>query len=143
MDILILSHAGVASGLKKATQMILGEQKNLHALELTEENGITYFSDQLQEFLERWGENQSNKLLIFADLKGGTPFNQAVFWASKLKLNQRIQIISGVNLPIVIEAIYCNQEKSLEELSKELIDGAKNGIDIPEMEIGSVDVLDE
>ncbi|MDD0821074.1 PTS sugar transporter subunit IIA [Bacillus cereus] len=143
MDILILSHAGVASGLKKAAQMILGEQKKLHALELTEENGITSFSDQLQEFLERWSENQSNKLLIFADLKGGTPFNQAVFWASKLKLNQRISIISGVNLPIVIEAIYCNEEKSLEELSKELIEGAKNGIDIPEREIGSVNALDE
>ncbi|WP_242269358.1 PTS sugar transporter subunit IIA [Bacillus cereus group sp. BfR-BA-01352] len=143
MDILILSHAGVASGLKKAAQMILGEQKNLHALELTEENGITSFSDQLQEFLERWSENQSNKLLIFADLKGGTPFNQAVFWASKLKLNQRISIISGVNLPIVIEAIYCNQEKSLEELSEELIEGAKNGIDIPEIEIDSVNALDE
>lgn len=27
MDILILSHVGVASGLKKAAQMILGEQK--------------------------------------------------------------------------------------------------------------------
>lgn len=143
MDILILSHAGVASGLKKAAQMILGEQKNLHSLELTEEDGITHFSDQLQEFLGWWSENQSSKLLIFADLKGGTPFNQAVFWVSKLKLNQHVKIISGVNLPIVIEAIYCNQEKSLEELSKELINGAKNGIDIPEMEIGSVDVLDE
>ncbi|MGR5961993.1 hypothetical protein ACT7DN_11135 [Bacillus paranthracis] len=43
MDILILSHAGVASGLKKVAQMILGEQKKLHALELTEENGITSF----------------------------------------------------------------------------------------------------
>jgi PTS system mannose-specific IIA component len=143
MDILILSHAGVASGLKKATQMILGEQKNLYALELTEENGITYFSNQLQEFLGRWSENESNKLLIFADLKGGTPFNQAVFWTSKLKLNQRISIISGVNLPIVIEAIYCNQEKSLVELSKELIEGAKNGIDIPETETDTVNALDE
>lgn len=58
-------------------------------------------------------------------------------------MNQRISIISGVNLPIVIEAIYCNQEKSLEELSKDLIEGAKNGIDIPEMEIDSVNALDE
>lgn len=43
MNVLVVSHEGMASGLVKAVRMIIGPQEQLFWLELTEEGGGTAF----------------------------------------------------------------------------------------------------
>ncbi|WP_066195851.1 MULTISPECIES: PTS sugar transporter subunit IIA [Gracilibacillus] len=104
MNVLLVSHQGVASGMKEAVHMITGEQKNLHTIELTE-TGVGEFSTALTSYLEE-RKHTDQALLVLADLKGGTPYNQAVALVHKLDLEQFVHVVSGVNLPLILETLF-------------------------------------
>ena len=42
MNILIVSHQGVASGIASAAQMIVGDISQIHTIELTEAGAVSY-----------------------------------------------------------------------------------------------------
>lgn len=71
MNILIVSHHGVASGMQQAAQMIVGDVSKIHVIELTEE-GVDVFANKLETYLKEW--LSENTGIVLADLKGGTPF---------------------------------------------------------------------
>ena len=75
MELLLVSHRGIASGMKAAVQMVMGAAADqITAMELTEDEGIESFGKKLEEYLLSW-LTEGKKGLIFADLKGGTPYN--------------------------------------------------------------------
>lgn len=126
MNVLLVSHQGVASGMEKAINMITGEQAGLHTIELTEA-GVQEFSAELGAFLEDW--KRCNKpLLILADLKGGTPYNQAVALNHSLGSEQRVFVVSGINLPMVLEALFLDENNfTMSELDR-VVASSKNAI---------------
>lgn len=126
MNVLLVSHLGVASGMEKAIKMITGEQEGLHVIELTEA-GIQEFTTELQSYLEEW-KRLKKPLLILADLKGGTPYNQAIALVHQLGLEEFVSVVSGVNLPIVIEALFTDGESFTAAHLDSLVDSARNAI---------------
>lgn len=103
MNILIVSHQGVASGMLEAAKMIVGNVNQIHTIELTED-GVDVFSEKLEMYLGSWLSNEQG--IVLADLKGGTPFNQAELILSKLGLKNKAKVIAGVNLPLVLELLF-------------------------------------
>ena len=83
MELLLVSHRGIASGMKSAVQMVMGAAADqITAMELTEDEGIENFGKKLEEYLLSW-LTEGKKGLIFAHLKGGTPYNQSeLYWES-------------------------------------------------------------
>ena len=62
MEILLVSHKGIASGMKSAMKMIIGEEsQELKILELTEEEGIDIFSKNLEECITNWLSDENKK----------------------------------------------------------------------------------
>ncbi|MEI0530692.1 hypothetical protein R4I97_03935 [Brachyspira pilosicoli] len=107
MEILLVSHKGIASGMKSAMKMIIGEEsQELKILELTEEDGIDIFSKNLEECITNWLSDENKKGIIFADLNGGAPYNQIEGILQKHNLKSRVKVISGMNLAIIIDALF-------------------------------------
>ena len=98
MNILIVSHQGVASGIASAAQMIVGDISQIHTIELTEA-GVDVFADELENYLKEWLSKDTG--IVLADLKGGTPFNTASRFSFK---NENVAVMYGMNLPLVITA---------------------------------------
>jgi PTS system mannose-specific IIA component len=122
MNIVILSHNGVASGLKTAAQMIVGESNPIKTIELTE-IGVEAFTKEIQEFLQCEVIDNQKDYLAFVDLKGGTPYNRIVQETMRLDLTKKVKIISGVNLPILLESLYFEGALTvLEEKGKSAIE---------------------
>ncbi|MFB1050709.1 PTS sugar transporter subunit IIA [Paraliobacillus sp. JSM ZJ581] len=140
MNVLLVSHQGVASGMKKAVDMITGEQDKLHIIELTKA-GVEQFSTELQSYLKEWSRYEK-PLLILADLKGGTPYNQSVALVHQLKLEHSVFVVSGVNLPIILESLFIDDSNfTLSDLDN-LIASSKNAIfkaDLLEMNNNDLD----
>ena len=104
MELLLVSHRGIASGMKSAIAMVMGPvAEQITAMELTEEEGVGNFSKRLEEYLVTWLSG-TGKGLVFADLRGGTPYNQAELLLAKHGLKDRAKVISGMNLPMVVDA---------------------------------------
>lgn len=133
MKILIVSHQGVASGMKDAAKMIVGDTSKIHAIELTQE-GVDVFSNALESYLKDWlVEGQG---IILADLKGGTPFNQAELILSKLNKKDCAKVIAGVNLPLVLELLF-------KEIDINNIDELKKVVEMNRLNIDCMDLYNQ
>lgn len=120
--VLIVSHSILCKGFNEAAKMILGLEADVNYLELNEE-GIDTFHENLKNKIKEL-KHQGDEILILADLFGGTPFNRSLIEASK---DKKIKVISGVNLPMVIEAV-TNEKSDLDEIFSKLMATGKDSI---------------
>lgn len=114
--ILIISHFTLAKSLKQTIELIIGKRENVSALSLLKNEKIENFSERLKNETQRL--NKGFGVIIFADMFGGTPSNVAL---SLFANDNDIKIITGFNLPIVIEAIM-HSSKNSDELFKILME---------------------
>jgi mannose/fructose/sorbose-specific phosphotransferase system IIA component len=112
VGILIISHSTLAESLKQTVSLIVGEKDNLATLSLMKNDRIEDFSDRLKKSVEAIDSGEG--VLILADMFGGTPCNSAL---AMYGTNEKVRIITGVNLPILIEAIM-HAGRSVEELAR-------------------------
>lgn len=125
-NIILIAHGRLAIEMKNSAQMLFGELPSLHAIEFLAEEGL----DSLQEKIFNKLEALKSPVLIFADLYCGTPYNAscAIFMKNP---TSEIEIISGMSLPLVLEAaILNNSGKSINEISKSLISMASDTVKI-------------
>lgn len=142
MELLLVSHRGIASGMKAAIGMVMGDlAEQITAIELTEDEGIGRFAERLEEYLVSW-LTEGKKGLVFADLRGGTPYNQAELLLDKHGLKCRAKVISGMNLPMVVEALLRDMDVCSDGELASLVQAARDGImclDLEQRTTGSDD----
>lgn len=95
MNLLLVSHGHLASGIITSFEMIAGEQKKIDFIEL-DDTGVENFRKKLKKYLK----NKSD-VLILADMAGGTPYNESFKYF--LSNSKNIQLVSGLNLPMLLE----------------------------------------
>ncbi len=137
MELLLVSHRGIATGMKSAISMVMGAVADqITTMELTEDEGIEQFAVRLEEYVCSW-LTEGRKGLIFADLRGGTPYNRAELILSQHGLKDRARVISGMNLPMVVDAVLRDMDVcSLDEIAA-LVQAARDGIACLELEVQS------
>ncbi|WYK01104.1 PTS system IIAB component [Enterococcus sp. 7F3_DIV0205] len=134
-NIVLISHGGMAEGVKVSLEMIVGQQEHIHTVSLRPDGDNIQFENELNEKMKAL----NGSTLIIADLLGGTPCNVAV----KNYLNvEDVEIIAGMTLSIVIEAVV-NQQVSIKELiglAKENIVDVKAGMNKAEKDISEANL---
>lgn len=120
--ILVVSHSTLCKGLNEAVTMIIGAESAVDYLGL-DEDGVEIFHQKLKEKISNL-QKENKQILILADLFGGTPFNRSLIEAAQ---DKDIKVISGVNLPMLMEASI-NQSRNLDEVLPEIIEGSKDSI---------------
>lgn len=98
MKVLLTSHGRLAQGIVSSYEFIAGKSTQIETLEL-DESGIDSYSERLIQMLSK----ETEPILILADLKGGTPYNES--YKYYLAHKDKVRIISGVNLPMLLELI--------------------------------------
>lgn len=96
MKILLLSHGNSATGIMNGYSMIAGENPNIDVIQL-DNDGIAKFTDKVNSYLD----STTEKVLVVCDLAGGTPYN--VSFSYYLNHSDKIRVISGMNLPMLLE----------------------------------------
>jgi len=110
---IIITHGDFGRQLIKAAQVILGEQKEIWAIPLHENDGLDTLSERIGKILKK-GNKQSEGKIIFVDMFGGTPANASL----KFVNDEKVEIISGVNLPMLIAGINYRRSLSMKELAR-------------------------
>ncbi len=117
-----ISHEGIASNLIKIGEAILQKKNsNLSCLEVPMDANVNSMLENIDNKLSQLDTTQG--LLIITDIYGGTPSNIA----QKIADKHQTDLISGINLPMVIRLLNYRDE-SLDSLLQKALDGAKKGI---------------
>lgn len=121
--ILLVSHGKLSEGMKDSLQLFSGKLEQLDSLSLNAEQDIQEFGNQLKEKVDMLDSGQG--VVIFCDLAFGTPSNVSAQLLKSPEYKDRVQIVSGMNLPMVLEFIH---QRTGEIDFSDLIQIGKEGI---------------
>jgi len=124
ISLLVISHGGLAEGLLDAMQMITGPQEKVLALGLQESEAPEDLIERIREAVETLDDGDG--VLIMVDLYGATPFNSS----SRLFLEsqKKIEVITGVNLPMLVEIVISREGQTLPDLLEQAFQSGQTGI---------------
>ncbi len=92
----IVTHGKMAQELLGAAKIIVGELPQFVAVSLDWEDSLEKAKEKTQRALA--SVNSSHEVLILTDMYGGTPYNVA----SSFYEPGRVEVVTGVNLPMVV-----------------------------------------
>lgn len=115
---LIATHGTLAAGVKSSLNIIIGAMEHMLLIQAYVDEKVSV-EDEIKRVLEQVGDN--DELVIFSDILGGSVTNQMLQHA----LRPNVYIISGFNLPLVIDIILSETDRPLNEIIEESIGNAK------------------
>lgn len=118
----IVSHGRLAEEILNALAIILGEAPNIEAISIGWYDDVEDSKKKINQSLKR--VDQKNGVVVFTDMFGGTPSNLSF---SFLKDNQ-VEIITGVNLPMLIKFVSLQRSNNLKEVAKKVVEQGKKNI---------------
>ena len=123
VGIVIVTHAQLADELVQAAELILGPQTVVESVSIGRGLAVDVAKGKVESAVLRTGVD-GDGTLILTDLFGGTPTNISVEFLQ----DGVVEILTGVNLPMLIKAISARTTLNLDELTTLLQDYAKNAI---------------
>ena len=128
IQILIVTHADMAKGILSSAELIMGPQKNIATIGLCGEDSFESFNEKVRGKLAELANEDG--VLVFVDLYGGTPCNvtAANITGPSMEKTPHCECVSGVNLPMLIEALSMRESMTLEELKDHCITTAPEGV---------------
>ena len=125
IGILIVTHCCLGDALIEAAAFILGnrpEQLESISIDLNEE------AEKLRAKIAAGIKkvDQKNGVLILTDMFGGTPSNISYSFLEE----GRIEVLSGVNLPVLIKALHLRKDTELSKLAVTLETSGKKSISL-------------
>ncbi len=118
----IVTHGTLARELLDVLSAILGYTPPIEVLSIGWFNDVDKSRNDLQTYIKR--ANKGKGVIVFTDIFGGSPSNMAF---SFLEENQ-VEIITGVNLPMLIKFSQLPKNISLKDAIIEIKKTGKDGI---------------
>ncbi|MFO7979253.1 MAG: PTS sugar transporter subunit IIA [Candidatus Aminicenantes bacterium] len=118
----IVSHGKLAEELLNALTIILGEAVNIEAISIGWYDDVEESKKKINESIKR--VDQKNGVLIFTDMFGGTPSNLSFSFLQ----DGQVEIITGVNLPMLIKFISLQRSYNLKDVAKKVVEQGKKNI---------------
>ncbi|MCF6245819.1 MAG: PTS fructose transporter subunit IIA [Desulfobacula sp.] len=125
IGILLVTHANLGSTLIETVEFILGvEQENLAFVSINIQDKPDSLRKKIKKVISTVGTEDG--VLILTDMFGGTPSNLSYSFLEE----GRIEVISGVNLPILLKAVTARSKLDMETLTLALVEHGKRSISL-------------
>jgi PTS system mannose-specific IIA component len=124
IGIVIITHGNLAKEFKDVIEHVMGPQKDICAFGIQTEDNITQKRTELMQIVQTL--DQGSGVAVLTDMFGGTPSNLAL---SLLDLNN-LEVVAGVNLPLLIKLISLRDKKPLRSAMKEAQEAGQRYINL-------------
>lgn len=121
--LIISTHGKFSEELVKSSEMIFGSQTNVGVVTFKPGEGTDNLVDKYNNLINEL--DCKDGILFMVDLFGGSPFNAASILALK---NDNMEIVTGINLPMLLEVFGSRDFSSLSELVEIAQNAGKDAI---------------
>jgi PTS system mannose-specific IIA component len=125
IGVVIVTHSQLGEAFIEAAEFIIGTRPDTM---VSVSINLNEHADKLREKIAKGIKtvNRHKGVLILTDMFGGTPSNLSYSFLEE----GRVEVISGVNLPILIQAINKREEMELSKLAESLEAFGKKSISL-------------
>jgi len=122
IGVVVVTHGQLATELLNAAETIVGELPRFAAVSIGWHEDTEDARAEIAEAIARVEQGQG--VLILTDMFGGTPSNLAMTFLEP----NRIEVLTGVNLPMLIKLAGAAAEPDLLAVAREMREHGRNAI---------------
>lgn len=131
IGLVLVTHGNLALEFISAMQHVVGKQEQVEAVCIGPEDDMEM---RREEILKKAGEvNSGSGTIVLTDMFGGTPSNLAISIMDRAP----VEIIAGINLPMLIKVASLRKDKSLKEAVEGAQEAGKKYINIASQLLGA------
>ena len=129
IGVVVVTHGQLAAELVNSAEMIVGDLPQFAAVSIGWHDDVDLAREEIGRAIERVRasagatEEDPVGVLVLTDMFGGTPANLGVTYVSPL-----VEVITGVNLPMLIKHARPPLEADLLTLAREMREHGRNAI---------------
>ena len=120
--VVVVTHGQLATELVNSAEMIVGDLPHFAAVSIGWHEDVQDARDAIAAAIAR--VKQPGGVLLATDMFGGTPSNLGITFLEQ----DKIEIVTGVNLPMLIKAASLKEAASLTEIARMLREHGRNAI---------------
>jgi len=113
IGLILMAHAGLGRELLAAAEMIVGKIDRAEAVSICPDDKVDAIRGSISAAMEKVGQDGA---LIMTDMFGGTPSNMGLSFLEE----NRVEVVTGVNLPMVIQFASDRGKLAVTELAEKL-----------------------
>ena len=121
IGLVVVCHEDMAPELVKAAEMIVGKIEAVASVSIKQDSAPETLMDEVQQAIRK--VDRKKGVMLLTDMFGGTPSNIALAF-----LGEHVEVVTGVNLSMLIKFANHRDEKSLPELAALVQDAAQKSI---------------
>lgn len=112
VGVIVAAHFNLAREMAAATELIAGKHTQFAYVNITPEQDLDDIKARMTQALK--SVDTGDGVLILTDMFGGTPSNISLSFLEEGK----IEVVTGVNLPMLIKLVTYREGRSLDELAR-------------------------
>jgi PTS system mannose-specific IIA component len=122
IGVVVVTHGQLATELLNATEMIVGDLPQFAAVSIGWHDEVNDARGDIARAIERVRGEEG--VLLLTDMFGGTPSNLGLTFLE----TDRIEVITGVNLPMLIKLASLQSSQNLLAVAREMRDDGRAAI---------------
>ena len=111
IGVVVVTHGQLATELVNAAETIVGDQRQFAAVSIGWHDDVDDAREELRQAMARVAGDAG--VLLLTDMFGGTPSNISLSFLA----DHKVEVVTGVNLPMLIKLATLSEDKPLEELA--------------------------
>ena len=124
IGMVLVTHGRLAEELIAALEHVVGAQVNIAAVCIGPDDDMEQRRANILECVAKTEEG--NGVILLTDMFGGTPSNLAISIMDKAN----VEVIAGVNLPMLIKLVSVRQTQSVDEAAQSAQEAGRKYINI-------------
>lgn len=112
IGLVVATHGDLGSEFLASVQMIIGPVRNARAVSITQESSMEDVRNAVATAVAEVGTDDDG-VIIVTDMLGGTPANVSMAFLEP----QAVEILTGVNLPMLLKFFNSQESLGLDELA--------------------------
>jgi PTS system mannose-specific IIA component len=120
----VVTHGRLAEELVEAARTIVGSAEGLRAISIGWNDDVNEARQRIEQGVREVGRESG--VLLLTDMFGGTPTNLAL---SMLEPG-RLEVVTGVNLPMLIKFLNLRDDRPLGEIARLLAEQGRGAIHV-------------
>jgi PTS system mannose-specific IIA component len=111
IGVVIVTHYRLGEEFLNAVRLIVPDAPDFHSVSIDPKQSVDEMRSSIADALKQ--ANHGNGVLVLTDMFGGTPSNMSLSFVE----GAGVEVVTGLNLPMLIKLATLTEEKGLEELA--------------------------